>query len=166
MIVVSNASPLIMLSRVGLLHVAKELFREINISHAVYNEVVSQGKGKPGSRELANARDTWIQIHPTPKNLKPYTDRRKLSKADASVIVLAQKLKADLILIDELALRETAHAEHFTITGYAGILFRAKQKGLIANVHEPLEQGVAQGLRLSEALQESVLRDADEFEEK
>ena len=46
-IVISNASPLIGLSSINCLHILKELWNEIIIPEAVYNEVVVNASGKP-----------------------------------------------------------------------------------------------------------------------
>ena len=60
MIVVSNSSPLIALAKIGKLHILKELFGEIIIPKAVWNEVVVKGKGKPGAEEVEKAE--WIKV--------------------------------------------------------------------------------------------------------
>ena len=66
MAVVSNASPLITLSGVGLLSLLKDLFQTVHITEATYNEVVTQGEGLPGSEDVAAARNDWIRVHSTP----------------------------------------------------------------------------------------------------
>ena len=60
MIVVSNSSPLIALAKIGKLYILRELFGEIVIPKAVWNEVVVKGKGKPGAEEVEKAE--WIQV--------------------------------------------------------------------------------------------------------
>jgi uncharacterized protein len=45
--VVSNASPLINLARIGLLRLLPALFTQITIPQAVYDEIVVQGHGQP-----------------------------------------------------------------------------------------------------------------------
>lgn len=59
-VVVSNSSPLIHLSRIGRLYLLKELFGEVIILHAVYHEVVVEGRGRPGSQEVKEA--SWIKV--------------------------------------------------------------------------------------------------------
>ena len=58
--VVSNASPLISLARIGLLAKLQELFEVVYISTDVYNEVVIAGAGMPGSSAVSRAE--WIQV--------------------------------------------------------------------------------------------------------
>jgi len=54
-IVVSNSSPLITLSRVQCFGLKPRLFSKIYISSEVYNEVVVAGAGLPGAAEVARA---------------------------------------------------------------------------------------------------------------
>ena len=53
--IISNASPLIGLCSISLLHILKELWNEIIIPEAVYREVVINGSGKPGASVIADA---------------------------------------------------------------------------------------------------------------
>lgn len=55
MVVISNSTPLIYLSKMGELHLLKSLFAEIIVADKVYEEIVILGAGKPGSDEVRNA---------------------------------------------------------------------------------------------------------------
>jgi predicted nucleic acid-binding protein len=59
-IVVSNATPLIILAKVGYFDLLQKLFAEITISQEVWTEVVVKGAGRSGSAETAEA--SWIQV--------------------------------------------------------------------------------------------------------
>ncbi len=59
-VVVSDSSPLIHLSQIGHLNLLRELFSEVLIPPAVYREVVLEGRGRPGSREVKEA--SWIRV--------------------------------------------------------------------------------------------------------
>jgi predicted nucleic acid-binding protein len=58
--VVVNATPLIALSLINQLELLNELFDEVLVPSAMYQEVVIQGAGQPGAAELASI--TWIQV--------------------------------------------------------------------------------------------------------
>lgn len=166
MSIVSNASPIILLSKIGLFSLLKDRFQEIHIPQAVYNEVVIEGEGLPGSAELETARDDWIQVHPNPaeERLKPYLSRLGRSQPDAAVIVLAHDLNAELVLADNKHLRNAAEDDGFTVAGVAGILLRAKQAGLIDSVRAPLEKAEQASLYITETLVEQTLELAGELE--
>jgi predicted HTH domain antitoxin len=58
--VVSNASPLITLARIGRLDSLRELYSAVTIPAEVYNEVVVAGAGMPGAAAVAKA--DWIRV--------------------------------------------------------------------------------------------------------
>jgi predicted nucleic acid-binding protein len=55
MSVVSNASPLINLARIGQLNLLPRLYGELAIPDAVWREVVLEGTGQPGAEEIEAA---------------------------------------------------------------------------------------------------------------
>ena len=57
MIVVSNASPLINLARVGRIDLLQQLYDELIIPEAVWQEVVIDGSGQPGALPAVLLRD-------------------------------------------------------------------------------------------------------------
>ena len=59
MSIVSNASPLINLARIGKLDLLRHLYGELVIPEAVWREVVIEGEGQPGADEIKAA--TWIK---------------------------------------------------------------------------------------------------------
>jgi len=68
MSVVSNTSALINLARIGKLDLLCELYGQIIIPHAVWQEIVVEGAGQPGADEVKSA--TWIKTQaPISRNL-------------------------------------------------------------------------------------------------
>jgi predicted nucleic acid-binding protein len=59
--VVSDASPLINLARVGRFDLLTAFYGRIAIPQAVYDEVVVRGQRRDGSREIKDA--SWIEVH-------------------------------------------------------------------------------------------------------
>ncbi|MEM7533215.1 MAG: element excision factor XisI family protein [Chloroflexota bacterium] len=60
MIIVSNTSPLINLALVGHLNLLKKLYKKVLIPQAVYDEIVIDGAGQPGAKEVEEY--DWIQV--------------------------------------------------------------------------------------------------------
>ena len=58
MIVVSNATPLVALNAIGSLDLLANLFIEVHLPNAVYEEVVVAGAGRAGADAVAHA--AWI----------------------------------------------------------------------------------------------------------
>jgi predicted nucleic acid-binding protein len=159
--VVSNASPLINLTRVGRLHLLPELFEEIFIPEAVWDEVVVQGKEHPGAKELKVA--DWVKMHRVANRELTHALRQQLDAGEAEAIVLALESEADLLLMDERLGR--AIAAHFGMryTGLIGVLVLAKRKALITAIKPVLDAlRDTAGFRVADALHIRVLRDAGE----
>ena len=107
-IVVSNASPLILLSGIGEFYRLRDLFGEILITPQVYEEVAVRGMGKPGSAELAGAGFIRRRGAVGIERVETLREQAQLAEGEASTIILADELKADLVLIDEKAARAAA----------------------------------------------------------
>ena len=60
--VISNASPLIGLCRIDLLHILKDLWGKLIIPDAVYKEVVLDGAGKHGADIISDVCKDWIKV--------------------------------------------------------------------------------------------------------
>lgn len=60
MIVVSDASPLVNLGRIGKLSLLHDLYGDIVVPEAVWQEVVVEGKGRPGEETIGAA--DWVKV--------------------------------------------------------------------------------------------------------
>jgi predicted nucleic acid-binding protein len=160
--VISDASPLIVLSAVQKLELLKKIFQEITIPGAVYREVIVQGENKPGTRMVEEA--DWI-IQRSVKNPKAVKKLRKhyhLGQGEAEVIILAEQLQADWIIIDEIRARRAAVEEGRKIIGTLGILLLAKEQGLIDTVKELLQKFMLVGFHVSDLTYEEIITKAGE----
>jgi predicted nucleic acid-binding protein len=161
MVIISDSSPLILLARIGLLSLVKELFQEIIIPQEVYQEVVIQGESRPGSREAKEA--SWIKVERVLNlELIEAFHHHGLSRKDAAVIALAQEKQADAVLMDEQRGRAICRETGLEVIGTGGLLVRAKEKGLIPNIRSPLDGLIRQGFRLTPELYETFLEEAGE----
>jgi len=129
MTVVSDSGPLIALSKIGKLHVLRDLFGEVLIPRAVWIEVVEKGRGKPGSDEVRNA--DWIRVVDVRDHLGVEILEREIERGEAEAIVLAKELGASLLLLDEKIPRIIAKSLGLKVAGSLAVLFIAKKKGLI-----------------------------------
>ena len=129
MTVVSDSGPLIALSKIGKLHVLRDLFGEVLIPRAVWIEVVEKGRGKPGFDEVRNA--DWIRVVDVRDHLGVEILEREIERGEAEAIVLAKELGASLLLLDEKIPRIIAKSLGLKVAGSLAVLFIAKKKGLI-----------------------------------
>ena len=161
MSIVSNASPLINLARIGKLDLLRQLYGELVIPEAVWHEVVVKGVGQPGVDEIKAA--SWIKTQQVANRQLVQALRQELDAGEAEAIALTIETKAELLLMDERLGRETAHHLGLRYTGLIGVLIEAKHKGLISKVKPHLDalRDMA-GFRVSDALYTRVLQDEGE----
>lgn len=60
MIVVSNATPPVAMAKLNRFNLLQDLFKEISISQAVYNETMKAGRNTGGAREAVQTA-TWVR---------------------------------------------------------------------------------------------------------
>lgn len=132
MLVVSDTSPIINLARIGHLHLLPELFTEIVIPTAVFDEIAGEGNNEPGSDEVKTA--SWVKILPAPAQPLLPKLLMDLDRGEAEAIVLAIDIKAEYVLMDETLGRQIAVTYHLQPLGLLGILILAKQKDLVGTV--------------------------------
>ncbi len=152
--VISNSSPIILLSKVGRLHVLQALYNEIVIPEAVYKEVfeVRQEIEKP----------EWIKVEKISDKSTGRFLMSSLGPGESEAIVLALESKSDLLLLDDYRARNYANSVGLKITGTAGILVDARDKGIIDKVKEVLDALIKSDYRISESLYRTVIKKSGE----
>jgi predicted nucleic acid-binding protein len=127
MLVISDASPLNVLIRIGHAEILHRLFESVIIPQAVADEL-SRDATPVIVREWLVNKPTWIDIR-SPASPEDVNLPRHRGERDA--IKLAQELKADLLLVDELRPRRAALALGIAVIGTIGILERAAAEKLL-----------------------------------
>jgi predicted nucleic acid-binding protein len=160
--VVSNTSVLIGLSTIGQLDLLPTRFAEgLLIPEAVWREVVQEGGGRTGAREVATA--DWIRVQRVQTRSLVLLLRADLDEGEAEAIALAQEVAADIVLLDERDARRAAMRLGLQVVGTVGLLIEAKRLGRLVNLREQLDALQMQGkFRLSRQLYERALREGGE----
>ncbi len=136
MVVISNSSPLINLSIIGRLNLLERKFSEIIIPEAVWREVVVDGVGKPGAKEVEQAG--WIKVHDVKDRKLVISLKQYLDDGESEAIALALEMGAGLVLLDERDARDTADAFGLNVLGVIGILVWARKNQLIPALKDEL----------------------------
>jgi len=132
MSVVSDASPLISMARIGKLDLLHQLYGDVFIPEAVWHEVVVNGAGEPGADEVKAV--TWIKIQSVTNTALVHALRQELDAGEAEAIVLTMEMQAELLLMDERVGREVARHLGLRYTGLIGVLVEAKHRGVLSAV--------------------------------
>lgn len=157
--VVSNASPVIIFARSGLLPLIEGLFGEILVSAEVYQEMTAPTK--PGIEAIRKAKSIK-KLEVKDPNRFLASKAYGVSTADTTVIALAKEHGATLVLIDDKRLRRLAKETGLPVVGSGGILLKAKEEGLITEVKSALDLLIKHGARIGEPLYRRILTLASE----
>lgn len=130
MIVIVDSGPLIALSKVDLLFILREIFKEVYIPVGVRTEVVDKGRGMPGAEEVRQAG--WIKVKEVKDILACEALKHELGKGEAEAIILAKELNADILIIDDKIPRDIAKSMGLKITGTLALINEALQRKIIA----------------------------------
>lgn len=128
MIIVSDTSPICYLLLINQIGILQSLYGSVTIPQAVADElkvpespsVVKSWIGQPHS---------WLQIQSI--KLPQDVELEKLDLGEREAILLAEQLKADLVILDDKAARRIAVARGLKIIGLLGILKAASRFGLL-----------------------------------
>jgi len=162
--VVSDASPLIGLARVGHLDLLRRLYDRVQVPPQVFEEL-QISENRPGSRALRTAvEEGWLEpVLLASGDLEFLT--LSLGPGEAAAILLAGQRPYRFLLLDDRRGREVAKRRGLVVIGTGGVLLAAKGGGLIDSVSGVLDRLAATGYRLSRELRNRVLALAGEGEE-
>ncbi|MDR3012865.1 MAG: DUF3368 domain-containing protein [Chitinispirillales bacterium] len=138
-IVIADTSCLIALASAEVLDILPRLYSRIVITESIRDEYMGE-------------LPSWIEVSAVSDPKYQRVLERILDKGEASAIALAVSLKnvEDVLLIlDDLKARKEAKGLGFKVTGTLGILFRARQDGLIPALKPYTDKLQSTGFRIS-----------------
>jgi predicted nucleic acid-binding protein len=139
MLVVSDASPLNILVRLGQISVLASLFKTVVVPASVADEM-SRAATPPLVRDWIAQPPSWLSVRTPASGVRECTLRHR---GERDAIRLAQELRADAILLDEDKPRAQATKLGLRVVGTIGVLEQAANRGLIADlraVHDQLRE--------------------------
>lgn len=137
MVVVSDASAVINLAVIGHLDLLHQLFGQVLIPQAVFDEIVVVGAGQPGAEEVTQR--PWIESRQVTDRSLVEGLRIELDLGEAEAIALARETGCDLLLIDERRGRTVAERLGLPRLGLLGVLVQAKRAGEIQAIRPLLD---------------------------
>lgn len=165
--VICNTSPIIGLLSIKRLSLLWQLFDEIIIPQAVYEELCVENENY---REEIQAIESCIKqgkisVYQIENSQMVRAMYGKLHYGELEVIVGAKEQNISLAIIDEKAARKMASEFLLDTIGIMGILLMAKKRGIIKEIRPDMELLRKSGYRISDGLFEVILRKAEEWEE-
>ena len=162
MIVVADTSVLLNLAFLGQEGLLSALFGSVDVPEAVSREFtrLAATSGRfAGLTFPAMCQITHVNGIPAPIASDP-----RLDAGESEALALALSIKADAVLLDEVAARDCASSLGIPVIGTLGLLVRAKQDGHIPLVVPLLRKLLVEGrFRASPALVHATLKRAGEL---
>lgn len=159
MIVVSDTTPLISLMKIGQLDLVNQLFGEVQIPNAVYEELVSNTRFLDESKQI---RECPFIKRVDVADVQSVTLLRRsagLDLGESEAIVLSDSLNTSLLLMDEAKGRQVAIQMGIQIMGTIGMLLAAYKEGLLSKeeIQQCIEILKTTGRHISEKLYNQLM---------
>ena len=153
MIVVSDTSPICYLVLIEAIDLLPQLYGQVIIPQAVCSELAASG-APPILQEWINNPPAWLIV----RSLEVVDDESltSLDFGERHAISLAEKLKADLIILDEREARKVAASKNLKVIGLLGVLYQAALGDLI-DLAESIERLRKTNFRASSSLLDLLL---------
>lgn len=163
--VVSDASPLLLLAKIGKLDLLKELYQEIIIPLQVRNKVVEY-EDKASFIILSEIENGWIQlkdIEISPE-IERLGERLGLHKGETAALSVAKHLDIEEILADDKLARIAARILGLRAIGCLGVTMRAYETGVITRTEaiNSIQKLVKAGLWVSPDVLSEVFKFLEE----
>lgn len=149
---------MISLSRVGQFTLIQGLFKHVDISQGVYDEVTLNSSPH---QPLQIDSFPWVTVHPNPNTIPIEVSR--LGRGESTAIALCLEKAASVLIVDDLQARRVAERLSIRCVGTLRILRMSKEKGLIGLARPILDQLLLADFRVSRLLQTQFLSDVGEL---
>lgn len=132
-----NASPLILLTKVGRIDLLNAEGVEVVVPSPVLHEVSRLDPSDPVVRAIVDA--CWSIVMP-PASVPASLSRWKLDQGEESVLAVALQNPGCEVVIDDLAGRRCAAAHGIPLLGTVGVVILAKRIGKIVEARPVIEE--------------------------
>lgn len=155
---ISNTTPIISLSSIGKVELLKDIFQEIIIPQAVYDEI----KAKQGYGYNEVDLD-FIKVRTIQNTEREKLLLEQLDVGEAQAIVLSNELNAENTLIDEAIGYTIAKNSGLNVIRTLSVLLKAKEINAISEVKPLLNEMISKGRWYSNHVYYSFLKRANEL---
>ncbi len=161
MIVVLDSNAVIGLSKGAVFELLPQLFSQVLVAPATYEEVVTNGQGRAGVAELAAAAGAWVAVKdPSLQSRSEFGAVQ--NQRDREVLALAYETQPDFLVTGDEEMIRFATARGLRVMSLLELLQAAKRMGIISALRPVLDAMLAQGFGIPQADFEQALREAGE----
>lgn len=153
--VIVNSTPLIILGKIGYLNILNQLYGEVLLPLAVYDEVVV--KDDTVKKEILK-NSNWLKIGKVENKVLLNQLSRSLHKGEIEVIQLALNDKNNsLVILDDNIAKKMAKKLNLKSTGTLGVLIKAKERGFVSEVKPVLDKMLLHNFYIKPDLYKTIL---------
>jgi len=152
---VSNTTPLRYLIAIEQEHLLGQLFEKVFVPVAVHEEL-TDARTPEIVRLRVLALPPWFEVQ-TVQETQTITFPVTLHRGEREAILLAEALRADVLLIDEQIGRTVALNRNLPVSGTLGVLERADKMGFVSDFPQVLQQLKASGFFITQTLEQQLL---------
>lgn len=148
-----NASPLIVLTKIGLFWVLPRLATTVSSTRLVIDEVLR--KDDDAARAVATAMPIWLRVIPVEEPAEDVAEtlrRHAIDEGESSLLSVAAGRRECEVVLDDLAARKAAKTLGVRVVGTLGLIVRANRNGLITDRPAIVPAIMASGLRVTPIL--------------
>jgi len=149
--IVINASPLILLSKIGRLQLLNKLYRTVYIPFAVLQEISDIGKPIVDLSQL-----TYQQLNVT-NELAMLGLLGRLHNGEVEVMIGAIEHNIKTVILDDNVARNKARQLGLDVTGTLGILLEAYKKDLLDDLEKEIASLKRVGMFLSDDICKKIM---------
>ncbi|MCU0444298.1 MAG: DUF3368 domain-containing protein [Microscillaceae bacterium] len=149
-VIIADTSCLITLSKLNLLGVLADLYKEVLITPII-------------AKEFGEPIPNWLIIKDLTDDFFFLQFCLQVDEGEASAIALAMEFEDCILILDDWKARKLAQQYQKNATGTLGTLLKAKNQNLIPNIQPLLNQMKINGFHFSEELEKEILRLANEL---
>lgn len=155
---VLNASPVIVLARVGQEHLLDALADELVIPHQVTQEIEAGPGDDPARRAIDGGQFSVVEVAAAPEVLA-----WDLGDGETAVLSYALENPEWMVILDDAATRKCAQSFGLRLMGTLAVVILAKRRGLIPSAAGVLRSLVRGGFHLEDGvIREALSRTVDE----
>lgn len=157
MIAVADTSPLCYLVLIGEIDLLPALFSEVLVPPGVAAEL-ADARAPEAVQAWWKDRPAWLRVV-DPGDEPPPEAVRRLHRGEREAILLARRVGADIVLLDEKAARGAAKVLGLAVMGLLGVLAAASAQGRVDAV-QAVERLRRTNFRVAPALLKDLLQRA------
>ena len=153
MIAVSNTTPLRYLIAIGQDDLLGKLFEKVFVPTGVHEELTDARTPEAVRRRVLS----WFEVRAVRQSHEA-TFPVTLHRGEREAILLAEALRADVLLVDEQIGRTIALSRKLPLSGTLGVLERADRMGFVSDFPQILERLKASGFFIADSLEQQLVQ--------